>query len=519
MMFDGSTTPSLGHIAAAGLSVTGLFCQQVALGPARPALLEGGVVRTYAELGRRVDRVAGLLARHGVGRGDRVAVLSENRSEYLELMLAAAQLGAIIACQNWRQSEAELSHCIGLAEPRLLLTSPRFVGQAALGRDAGTVLTFGPSYDDAVAASAAPPPDPAVHGEDGLLILYTSGTTGLPKGALISQRALVARTMINCVDLGRVMFAERCFPAWAPLFHMASADMALGTLLCGGSVALFDGFEPEALAALAATEPLGHLTLMPGTIERMAEAMERTGRLPRGITTIGAMPDLVPRAQLERIMAVLDAPYRNTFGSTETGTPPAGCGLLHPGRLPARLSKQQSSFCEIRLLDDEGRDVPDGEPGALAMRGPSLFSGYWNDAAATAESFAGGWYHMGDVFVRNPDATLDFVDRRKYLIKSGGENIYPAELERLLLASPRVTDAVVVRQPDPRWGEVPVAVVVPADPALSPEDVLGLCRGQVANYKLPKGVRLVTEADLPRSTTGKIKRHEVEAMLARTPAA
>ena len=500
---------------AAGLTVTALFRQQVSIGAARPALRHGSRVRTYGELGRQVGQVAGLLAGYGVGRGDRVAVLAENRPEYIEVMLAAAMLGAIVACQNWRQSEAELAHCIGLAEPRLLLTSERFVDRAAaLGR-CTSVLAFGKPFDSAASACTAPAADPRVDPEDGLLILYTSGTTGLPKGALISQRAVVARAMINCVDLGRAMFSERCFPAWAPLFHMASADMALGTLMCGGSVAVLDGFDPQALAALASRELLGHLTLMPGTIERMVEEMHRTGTRPLGIMTIGAMPDLVPRAQLQAITTVMNAPYRNTFGSTETGTPPAGRGLIPVGEVPERLSKQQSSFCEIRLLDEEGCDVADGKPGALAMRGPSLFSGYWNNAAATAESFEGGWFHMGDVFIRNADATLDFVDRRKYLIKSGGENIYPAEIERLLLASPRVQDAVVVRQPDPKWGEVPVAVVVPADPALTAEDVMALCRGRVANYKLPKGVRLVREADLPRSTTGKIKRHEMEALLAR----
>ena len=147
------------------------------------------------------------------------------------------------------------------------------------------------------------------------------------------------------------------------------------------------------------------------------------------------------------------------------------------------------------------------------MRGPSLFSGYWQAPEINAEEFRGGWFHMGDVFVRNADGTLDFVDRRKYLIKSGGENIYPAEIERVLMASPRIAEAVVVRRPDARWGEVPVAFVVASDPAVSGADVVDLCRGKIAKYKLPKEVRLVTQADLPRNASGKVKRFELETRL------
>ena len=157
--------------------------------------------------------------------------------------------------------------------------------------------------------------------------------------------------------------------------------------------------------------------------------------------------------------------------------------------------------------------MPDGTPGEVLVRGPTLFSGYWNAPEVNAEDFRGGWFHMGDVFVRNPDGTLDFVDRRKYLIKSGGENIYPAEIERVLLESRRIADVAIVRRPDAHWGEVPVAFVVRADPALTADEVVALCRGRVANYKLPKAVHFIEEADMPRSETSKIKRFELEARL------
>ena len=164
------------------------------------------------------------------------------------------------------------------------------------------------------------------------------------------------------------------------------------------------------------------------------------------------MADLVPPAEIAEVTTLLNAPYANTFGATETGCPPCSSNLIPVGVAPTRLSKQQSPFCEVQLVDAEDRDVPDGEPGELCMRGPTLFSGYWRAPETNAKDFRGGWFHMGDVFVRNPDGTLDFVDRVKYLIKSGGENIYPAEIERVLLQDKRVADAAVVRKRDPEMG-------------------------------------------------------------------
>jgi fatty-acyl-CoA synthase len=185
------------------------------------------------------------------------------------------------------------------------------------------------------------------------------------------------------------------------------------------------------------------------------------------------------------------------------------------GEVPRRLSKRQNTFCEIRLVDAEDRDVPPGTPGELAFRGPTCFSGYWNAPETNARDFRGGWFHMGDMFIRNADGTLDFVDRVKYMIKSGGENIYPAEIERVLLADPRVADAVVVRRSDARWGEVPVAVIAANDTTLTAADLAARCRAELAGYKQPKDIVFVSLAELPRSTTGKIQRHEVEAWLQR----
>jgi fatty-acyl-CoA synthase len=245
-------------------------------------------------------------------------------------------------------------------------------------------------------------------------------------------------------------------------------------------------------------------------IAAFASELEASATKPRSVKLCGVMADLVPPAQIARITALLQAPYANTFGATETGCPPCSASRIPIGVAPTRLSKEQSSFCEVRLVDPEDRDVPDGTPGELAMRGPTLFSGYFRADEANAHDFRGGWFHMGDVFVRNPDGSLDFVDRVKYLIKSGGENIYPAEIERVLMKDARVAEAAVVRRADEEWGEVPVAFVARRDPHLGEGELLSLCRKELAGYKQPKEIRFIGADEFPRSASGKVQRHELE---------
>jgi acyl-CoA synthetase (AMP-forming)/AMP-acid ligase II len=501
----------------AGRSTVGsLFRERARLHPERPAVEGAGGARTYGQLNDRVNRAADILQGFGVGRGDRVAMLSENRAEYLELELACAKLGAILACQNWRLAPPELRHCVGLVAPKLVVASERHAGLLARA-EVGPIptVTLGSDFDERLGRARADEPEIAAEPEDGLLILYTSGTTGLPKGAVISHRAEIARHLVYYADLG-VRPGDTSL-AWAPFFHMAATEPALGTLVVGGKVIVVDGFRPDEIALHVGRERLGHLLLMPGMIEPVIGELRTRAVRPAGVSLCGAMADLVPPHQIAEVTRLLGAPYLNSFGSTETGVPPASGNLIPVGEVPARLSKRQNSFCEIRLVDADDRDVPLGAPGELAFRGPTLFSGYWNAAETNAKDFRNGWFHMGDMFVRNADGSLDFVDRVKYMIKSGGENIYPAEIERVLLADPRVADAVVVRRPDARWGEVPVAVVARKEETLTGSDLLARCRAELAGYKQPKEIVFVTLDALPRSTTGKIQRHEVEAWLRHRP--
>ncbi len=496
------------------LTVSGLFLQRVRSQPDAPALQSQDGTLSYAQLAGRVARLAGVLQARGLKRGDRVALWSENRPEYIELELAAAHLGLIVACLNWRLSPQEQRHCIGLVDPAACIVSPRYASAlAALDLPLPQVMELGPAFDAMCEAAAPVPPDPELDAEDGLVILYTSGTTGLPKGALVSQRAMVARAMVFAADYG--IGSRDSFIAWSPLFHMAATDHSLAMLMLGGPVVVCDGLDLPRICATLRERPVGWLLAMPGMLDTFAEALQRDGGPFQPVRMVGAMADLVPHQQIAQLSALVHAPFFNTFGSTETGLPPASGSLLAPGELPASMSKRQSSFCMTKLVDPEGREVPDGTPGEMAVRGPTLFSGYWGNEKANAQSFREGWFHMGDVFVRHADGTLDFVDRVKYLIKSGGENIYPAEIERVLLAHPDVADAAVVRKSDARWGEVPVAFIATRSGTLDAAALLAFCRERLAGYKLPKALHSIALADLPRSSTGKIQRHELEKRVTR----
>jgi fatty-acyl-CoA synthase len=511
----GATT----DIGRAGrLTVYGLFAAQARRNPDAIAIEQGEMKRSYGNLEERVLRLAAALRAQGVSPGDRIALLSENRHEYVEIELAAACLGAIVACQNWRLAPAEIQHCIDLVSPVIVVVSQRYQPLLETLELRGTpTLLIERDHEGLIADADRLEAPSDVDPEDGLVILYTSGTTGLPKGALISHRAEIARMTVLRMDMRAT--EEDGFVAWAPMFHMGSTDQILGTLMSGATVFVVDGFNAEAIVSIMERNLLGWMLLMPGSIEPVVDLLKSSGRTAKGIRAIGAMADLVPKKLIAELSGLTGAPYLNSFGSTETGLPPASSALIPPGTVPDSLSKRKSSLCDLRLLDPDGNDVADGEPGEAAVRGPTVFSGYWNAAETNARDFRDGWFRMGDLFRRNRDGSYDFVDRAKYMIKSGGENIYPAEVERVLLADPRVSDAIVVRKHDDKWGEIPVAFIARKDDTLTTAEIETLCRRSLAGYKRPKEVHFIGFGDFPRSTTGKILRHEMEHRLKTASAA
>ncbi|NKC12061.1 MAG: AMP-binding protein [Gammaproteobacteria bacterium] len=513
-------TPPASVLAAGQSHIGALFHSAHQAHPQHTAITDGDRVFTYAQLEERSNRLAhyllgqclptGGLATRGLTTGDRVAILAANCAEYFELELAAAKSGLIVAALNWRLGGRELQHCIDLVSPKLGFVSPKFLDHLnRLELHGMPVITFGDAYESALAKADPTYPGKEIPAETGLVILYTSGTTGLPKGALISHRAMLARGLIFTSEI--VVPRYDHFVAWAPMYHMASTDQGLAYLLRGGTVHMVDGYQPDCIIDLIEQFPMRWLLLMPGMIASFIEAV--TARQPsiKGLGCIGAMADLIPRQEIAEVTALLNAPFLNTFGATETGLGPATGAFIDIGTAPERLPKRQTAFCDIRLVDADDNEVPVGVPGEVSITGPSLFSGYWNSGEVNREDFRGGRFHMGDVLRRNADGTLEYVDRVKYMIKSGGENIYPAEIEQVICADERIETAVVVRKPDARWGEIPVLFVVPRDESLTPAQITALCDRELSRYKRPREIYFVTDEELPRSTTGKIQRHMLEA--------
>ncbi len=346
-----------------------------------------------------------------------------------------------------------------------------------------------------------------------MVILFTSGTTGAPKGAFITHRAELARMHASCVDFA--LSPGDTFVAWAPMFHMVSADQSIHALCLGGTVIVVPGFEPDRLAQIVATELLWWLVLMPGMIEGMIEALRRQRTAARGeADRRDGRPRAAPPARRDH-RAARSAVCQHV--RLDRNRAAAVLRRAHRGRRGARADGEAAvaELCAFRLVDTEDRDVPDGTPGEVAVRGPTLFSGYWDAAGdQCASDFRGGWFHMGDICVRRPDGRIDYVDRLKYMIKSGGENIYPAEIEQVLLRDPRVADAVVVRREGRALGRGAGGLRGAARRRCRARGAAGaLCRQELAGYKQPKDVRFVREDEFPRSTTGKIQRHEVEKWL------
>tara|TARA_B100001245_G_scaffold235083_1_gene222093 strand:+ start:310 stop:1737 length:1428 start_codon:yes stop_codon:yes gene_type:complete len=475
-------------------------------------VVDGDRVMTYEALEKRSNQLANALLSQGLRQGDRVGLLARNRLEYVEVELAAAKAGLIVACLNWRLADRELRHCINLVEASVLIVQEELAQTLdRLDLKEHRRIMLGGDYEAFLDSGTSDFPDLDIDPENGLVILYTSGTTGLPKGALISHRAMVARAMCFASEQNIPIGDNFC--AWPPFYHMASTDQALATLLRGGTVHVVDGYEPDLMIEILEREEMGLFILIPGMVGQFAAILEAQKVKVKGVGRCGAMADLVPREDIAAVTRALNAPYSNTFGATETGMPPASSSALPIGLAPTNLAKRQSAFCDLRLVDPDDNEVPIGTPGEVAMRGPTLFSGYWNADETNEKDFRNGWFHMGDVLRRNADGTLDYVDRVKYMIKSGGENIYPAEIEQVMLADERVQEVVVVRRPDPKWSEVPVAFVVPADPSLTENDLMDLCRENLSSYKRPKDIIFLADGDLPRSTSGKVQRHELEARL------
>jgi len=473
--------------------------------PERTALVERGrdVRLSYRDLDVAADRWAGALHGAGVRAGDRVAVLAGNRHEVVSLLVGCTRLGAALVPLNWRLAAPELAPVLDDARPALVVGEARFraVGEALLAR-AATPLRWLDLDDDAPAlldrhagtAVTARPLDP----ETPALVLYTSGTTGAPKGALLPNRQLLHNAVATTTawQLG----ADDVLPVSTPFFHTGGWNVfATPIWHRGGAVVLFERFEPgdflDGLAAERCTVGFGVPTQLLMLLDHPAWR-----RLPalRGWLSGGAP---CPPSVGDRIRAA-GYRFREGYGLTECGP---NCFTITDDAAEGRpgVVGWPVPFLQTRLVDGDGREVPDGETGELLLRGPQLFAGYLNAPERTAEVMTpDGWLRTGDLARRDADGAHRIAGRRKEMYISGGENVFPGEVEAALADCPGVAEVVVVGVPDARWGEVGRAFVQPRTGAeLRESDVVAHARGRLAGYKVPKSV--VVLAELPRLGSGK----------------
>lgn len=495
--------------AAASCTVHDVFQRAFRIYPQRVAVTSEATSLTYAELGERSARLAAGLYELGVRQGDRVAVLSETRPEYVEAYAALASLGACVLTLNIRMHPDELTYCIRTGNPVALLHSG---AHAATVREIGERcpgvrewIDFDGNGYRSLLRSGGEAPEVRIDAADPHNVLYTSGTTGRPKGAVISHGAAAVRGLRLAQWFA--LTQDDGFVGWLPLFHCGGDESLYATVHTGGTYGTLRKADAETMFRMIERDRLSWTLLLPGVITDFLNHPKRTEydlssfRLAIGYANM--MPHVV-----QRLTEACGIDFYDAFGQTETSYLLAH-GVSGPGALPT-LRKTPSPLLDVRLVDDELNEVPTGVPGECVVRGPSVMSGYLDDPAASEEAFAGGWLHTGDLLMRDEDGGISFVDRKKYLIKTGGENVYPAEVEQVIAGHESVQEACVFGVPDERWGET-VKVVVVRQPGaeLSAAEVVAWCRDRLAGYKRPHYVQFMTQEELPRSTTGKLQRHEL----------
>ncbi len=492
--------------------------RHAAYAPTKTAISFEGRDISYADLAREIDRLASALSHTlAIGRGDRIAILAYNRPEFLALVFASARIGAILVPLNWRLAPPEHLYILKNADASALFCDPEF--RAAVdgvrGALSGTKLVgFGFSgpdwtnYADLVAADGGKAPDTGTL-EDPALIVYTSGTTGRPKGAVLTQSALQWNA-VNSIAAHDLVSTDRVL-TFLPMFHVGGLNIqTLPALHAGATVFLQARFHPGgALAAIARQRPSVTL-LVPAVMKAMMEHPDWAKSDISCLRIAGAGSSIIP-LDLIRAFHRRGVPVCQVYGSTETA--PVAIVLRREDAIRKEGSTGTAALhCEVRIVDDRGRDVADGRQGEILVRGPNVMTGYWRDAESSAAALVEGWFHTGDVGHRDQDGFFWIDERKKDLIISGGENIYPAELEAVLAECSDITDAAVVARPDPKWGEVPVAVIVARDGArLEAESVKALFAGRLARFKHPHDVLFVDS--LPRNVMGKVLRYQLREIV------
>lgn len=479
--------------------------------PGQTALIfEDGRSWTYQDLSEWADATAVMLRDdHQVGRGDRVAFLGFNHPAMVALLFACARLGAILVPLNWRLTANELAYIAADCEPNVLFFDETYEDTASTVADAASGCVACP-----IDRLQEAPTKGLVAGEgrlgDPVLIIYTSGTTGRPKGAVLTQQALLTNAW-NSIDLHRMTAEDRVLVV-LPLFHVGGLNISLTpALYAGATVELHSRFDPAAtLAAIEATRPQ-ILVLVPATMMAVMKlpGWRRADTSSLRMLTTGSM--VVP---VELIAAYEDKGISvvQVYGSTET-CPVAAYSQPGEGRSNPHSTGKAALHSEIRIVDDRGNVIAvPGVDGEIEVRGAHVMEGYWLKPDETAAAFNGDWHRTGDIGHLDEEGNLYFRERARHVIVSGGENIYPAEIERVLGSVPGVAEVAVCGVADAQWGEVPAAgIVLAGGDSVTEEQIRLVLDAELARFKHPK--TLIFLKELPRNAMGKVVHDQLRAVL------
>lgn len=486
--------------------------------PDAPALRFVGNTMTWADLRRRVAALAGALSGRGVGFGDRVMILMLNRTEFVESVLAANMIGAIAVPLNFRLTPTEIAVLVEDCVAHVMLTeaalAPVAIGVRNIQPLLSVIVVAGGSSQDSVfgyedllneAGDVHEPVD--IPNDSPALIMYTSGTTGRPKGAVLTHANLTGQAMTALYTSGANINSDVGFVG-VPLFHIAGIGNMLTGLLLGLPTVIYPlgAFDPGQLLDVLEAEKVTGIFLVPAQWQAVCtEQQARPRDLRLRVLSWGAAP--APDALLRQMSATFpEIQILAAFGQTEMS--PVTCMLLGEDAIAKRGSVGRViPTVAARVVDQNMNDVPVGEVGEIVYRAPTLMSCYWNNPEATAEAFAGGWFHSGDLVRMDSDGYVWVVDRKKDMIISGGENIYCAELENVLASHPDIAEVAVIGRADEKWGEVPIAVAAVTNDDLRIEDLGEFLTDRLARYKHPKALEIVDA--LPRNPAGKVLKTEL----------